>query len=274
MSIKHDAAKAGRRADRSGLLDAGVRFGLVTYALVHLVLAWLALQLALGDRDDRLDHHGALHERAQHPFGAVVLWLVAAGMAVLVVWRVLELFVEHHHEGAWDRWRHRGVAVLKGIAYGLIGASAFSTVLGDSSTRSGRTEETWSARLMGWPAGPWLVAGVGACFLAYAVGMAWRGLTGRHRKHLSAEGRSGESGTVYLLLGTVGYVAKGVAFGIVGSLFVWAALTHDPEKSGGLDQALGRLLHQPAGPWLLGAVAVGLACYGLFQLVRARHLSR
>lgn len=274
MSVKGEVERAGRKADHSDLLDAGIRIGLVFYALVHLVIAWLGLQLALGERDDRLDHHGALHELAQQPFGAAVLWLVVAGMAVLVVWRVLEIAVEHRHEDAGERWRHRGVALFKGIAYGLIGTSALGVVLGDSTTGSGRTEETWSARLMGLPAGPWLVAAVGLCFLAYAVGMAWRGLTGRHRKHLDSEGRSGESGRLYLLLGTIGYVAKGVAFGIVGSLFLWAALTHDPAKSGGLDQALGRLLHQPAGPWLLGAVSFGLGCYGLFQLARARHLSR
>lgn len=274
MSVKGEIGQAGRKADRSDVLDAGVRAGLVLYALVHLVIAWLGLQLAFGDRDDRLDHHGALHELAQHAFGAAVLWLVTVGMAVLVVWRLLEVFFEHRGEDAGERWRHRGVAVLKGVAYGLIGASAFSVVLGDSTGRSGRTEETWTARLLAWPAGPWLVTLVGACFLGYAVAMAWRGLTGRHREHLSAEGRSGESGTLYLAIGTVGYVAKGTAFGIVGGLFIWAAVTHDPEKSGGLDQALGRLLQQPAGPWLLGAVSVGFGCYGLFQLARARHLSR
>lgn len=274
MSVKGEVERAGRKADHSDVLDAGIRAGLVLYAVVHLVIAWLGLQLAFGDRDDRLDHHGALHELAQQPFGAAVLWLVAVGMAVLVVWRVLEIAVEHRDEDAGERWRHRVVALFKGTAYGLIGASAFSVVLGDSTTESGRSEETWTARLLGWPGGPWLVAGVGVFFLAYAVTMAWRGLTGRHRKHLDTEGRSGDSGRFYLLLGTVGYVAKGIAFGIVGGLFAWAAVTHDPEKSGGLDQALGRLLHQPAGPWLLGAVSLGFACYGLFQLARARHLSR
>lgn len=267
--------RMGRKADHSDVLEAGVRFGLIAYALVHLVVAWLALRLALGDRDDRVDHRGALHELAQHTFGTVVLLLVAVGMAVLVVWRILELLVEHRREDAWDTWRHRAVAAAKAVAYGVIGSSAVAVVLGDRTTgRSGEMEETWTARLMSWPAGQLLVAAVGGVLLGYTAVMAWRGLTGRHGKQLSAEGRSGESGRLYLLLGTVGYVAKGLAVGIIGGLFLWAAVTHDPQKSGGLDQALGRLLHQPAGPWLLGAVALGFGCYGLFQLARARHLSR
>jgi hypothetical protein len=60
----------------------------------------------------------------------------------------------------------------------------------------------------------------------------------------------------------------------VGSLFLYAAHTHDARRSGGLDAALREVLQQPLGPWLLTAVALGIGCYGLFCLARARHLSR
>ena len=69
-------------------------------------------------------------------------------------------------------------------------------------------------------------------------------------------------------------MAKGVAFAIVGGLFVYAAVTHDAKKSGGLDVALHKVLQQPFGPFLLGLIAVGIGCYGLFCFARARHLSR
>jgi len=39
-------------------------------------------------------------------------------------------------------------------------------------------------------------------------------------------------------LGTVGYVAKGMAVAVIGVLFLYAAITHQPKSSGGLDQAL------------------------------------
>jgi len=273
MGADIDAVEdAGRRAERSRWLDHAVRFGLVAYGLVHLVVAWLGLQLALGERSGRPDARGALHELAQQPLGEVVLLLVACGMLLLVAWRLVELCFDHRDEGAPARWRRRVVAVGTGVAYAAIGASALGVVVGNGG--SGREEETWTARLMSWPAGPWLVAAVGAGLLGYTAGMAWRGLTGGHARLLTTEGRSGEAGTAYVLVGTVGYLAKGAAVGIVGALVLWAAWSHDPQKSGGLDQALGRLLHQPLGPWLLGAVSVGLAGFGLFQLARARHLSR
>lgn len=264
--------QAGRKAERSDSLDHAVRFGLVGYGLVHVVVAWLGLHLALGDRSGPPDARGALHELAGQPFGEVVLVLVAAGMLLLVGWRVVELFFAHRHEGTWDRWRHRAAAAGAGVAYAALGVTALGVVLGNGG--SGRAEETWTARLMSWPAGPWLVAAVGVGLLGYTAGMTYRGVTGRHAEQLSSEGRSGDAGSAYVLVGTVGYVGKGAAVGVVGALFLWAAWTHDPKKSGGLDQALAELLRQPFGPWLLGAVSVGLAAFGLFQLARARHLSR
>ena len=54
----------------------------------------------------------------------------------------------------------------------------------------------------------------------------------------------------------------------------YAAITHEPKKSGGLDEALQEVLEQPFGQFLLVAIGLGIACYGLFYFARARHLSR
>ena len=57
-----------------------------------------------------------------------------------------------------------------------------------------------------------------------------------------------------MLFGKVGYIAKGIAVGLVGGLFVYAAFTQDPKKSGSTDKALHKVLEQPFGPWLLIAL--------------------
>ena len=75
------------------------------------------------------------------------------------------------------------------------------------------------------------------------------------------------------MFGKMGYIAKGIAIGVIGVLFLYAAIDHSAKKSGGLDQALHKVLHQPFGPVLLFAISVGIGCYGLFCFARARHLS-
>ena len=75
-------------------------------------------------------------------------------------------------------------------------------------------------------------------------------------------------------LGQVGYPGKGIALGVVGGLFVWAALTFDPEKASGLDGALRTILDAPFGQFLLTLVALGIAAFGAYLLVRARYPER
>ena len=81
------ASNAGRQAKSSAWMDYAVRFGLITYGVVHLLIAWLSIQLALGDRKEWVSGSGALSELVTQPFGRTMVWLVAAGMALLVVAR-------------------------------------------------------------------------------------------------------------------------------------------------------------------------------------------
>src|SRR6476661_9516945 len=82
--------RSAEQANNSDWMDHAIRAGLVAYGVVHLLVGWLALQLALGEKEDQASNSGALHYLAQQPMGKVLVWLIAIGMLLLVVWRVLE----------------------------------------------------------------------------------------------------------------------------------------------------------------------------------------
>jgi type IV secretory pathway VirB2 component (pilin) len=262
----------GREAERSDWLDSAVRIGLVAYGVVHLLIGWLAVQLALGDHSESASPQGALSELAQQPFGQVLVWAVAIGLFLLVVWRVLEATFGHRDEEGVDRLRKRVASGGRAVVYGALGVTAARVAAGGAGSESG--EKTMTAKLMDLPAGQWGVVAVGLGIIGYGAALVWQGWKEKFAEQLDIEGKLGTSGAAYLLLGQVGHVAKGIAFAIVGSLFLYAGITHEPGKSGGLDEALQKVLEQPFGPVLLVAIGVGFACFGLFYLARARHLDR
>jgi hypothetical protein len=264
--------QVGAEADRSDWLDHAVRFGLVAYGVVHLMIAWVAIQLALGTGGGKASAKGALARLAAQPFGHVLIWAVAVGLFLLVVWRILEAIGGHRDAEGGKRVRARLVSLGKAVIYGAIGVSAVRVATGSGGKSKG--SKAMTAQVMDWPAGQWVIGLVGLAIIGYGARMAWRGCTDEFLEHLDGEGRSGDSGTAYTWLGRAGYVSKGVAIGIVGCLFGYGAITHDPQKTGGLDQALRKVLQQPFGPWLLLVIAAGIGCYGLFCFARARHLSR
>ncbi|MBC9733608.1 DUF1206 domain-containing protein [Nocardioides marmotae] len=279
-ALQHDAAQTARRAGDSTWFDRAIRGGLVAYGLVYVVVAWLAIQLALGDRGGEASTSGAVRELAQQPFGQVLVWLVAIGMFALVLWRALEAATGHRDEEGATRVRKRVTSAAKGVLYAAIGISAIRVATGSGGGSGGgggggrSSEDTLTAKLLDLPFGQGLVFLVGLGIIGYGVALGIRAWTEKFREQLSAEGQSGDTGTAYLWLGKIGHAAKGVALSIVGGLFCYAAVTHDPKKSGGLDQALREVLDQPFGPVLLVLVGVGIGCYGLFSFARARHLSR
>jgi uncharacterized protein DUF1206 len=71
-------------------------------------------------------------------------------------------------------------------------------------------------------------------------------------------------------LGRTGLVAQGTIYGLVALLAIQVALggrdaSHEPDKRG----ALKLVADQPAGGWLLGALALGFAAYALWRFAQA-----
>ncbi len=194
-------------------------------------------------------------------------------MIFLVVWRLLEFAFGYPEESdEKKRWRKRATSLGKAVIYGAIAFSAFKTATGDGGGKGGT--DSMTADIMKMTGGQLIIGLVGLAIIGYGVSLVIRGWTEKFRENLDAQGQSGQDGSAYVMLGKVGYIAKGVSIAIVGSLFGYAAITHEAKKSGGLDQALQTVLEQPFGPVLLTAIALGIAAYGLFCFARAKHLSR
>ena len=271
-NVAGKAEQAGRRTENSEWFDKAVRFGLIVYGVVYLVLAWLGIQLAMGDQEGKATTKGAVAQLAEQPFGTFMIVVVAIGMFLLVVWRLFDLFLGHHEDDGADLWKHRASDLLKAILYGAICWSAISVLMGSGGGGSGAKD--FSSTILGLPGGQVWLTLIGLGIMVYGGNQIYLAWNEKHQKKLASEGKSGEAGKAYMLFGKIGYIAKGIAVGLVGGLFVYAAFTEDPQKSGSTDKALHKVLEQPFGPWLLGILSLGIACYGLFQFARARHLSK
>ncbi len=263
-----------RQAHQSDWVDRLAGFGLVSFGVVHLILGWLCVQLALGDRAGSPSTTGAVQELAEKPFGQFLVWTVAVGLVVLAAWQALEAAIGHRDEEDGKRLRKRALSAGRAVVYGAIAAGAISVATGSSSGGGGGGSDTYTAKLMSAPGGQVLVGLVALGIIAVGIGLIVVAVREKYLKSLKGKATSGTTGTVVRWLGRVGHVAKGIALGVVGGLFLYAAVTHEPDKSGGLDQALRTVLDQPFGPFLLGAMGLGFASYGVFCLVKARYLDR
>lgn len=263
------AAADARDARDHPALEWPARFGMVAYGVVYVLVGWLAGHLALGDREGRTSGQGALHEIAEQPLGAVSLWLAAGGLAALAVWEACQAVGGHRSDEGLRRWGARAASAGRAVVFGMLSVLAVTTALGDSG---GGGSDGLTADLMSMPLGPALVVAVGVAIAGVGAFSAFKGLSDRWRKDLEVDGQTGNLGGLVAALARTGYLTRGAAFVVVGGLFGWAGLTHDADKSGGLDQAIVRLRDEPYGPWLMLVVAAGLGCYGAYHVFRAWYL--
>ncbi|MDQ4053679.1 MAG: DUF1206 domain-containing protein [Actinomycetota bacterium] len=272
--IADQAQRLGLQAHRSDWLDRFAQVGLVAYGVMHVVIGWLAVQLAFGDRAGSTSTSGAIHELAAQPFGGVLVWAVGIGMYLLAAWQVVEAMLGHREQVGVHLARKRLASAGKAVVYAVIGTSAVKVALGEGSGGSEKSTDTMTADLMDLPAGQVLVGLVGVGIIVIGAALAFKGVTDRFLRDIDADGQDGATGSAYTWLGRAGYAAKGAALGVVGGLFCYAAVTHEADESGGLDQALAEVLVRPFGPVLLTAMGVGIACFGMFCFAWARHLDR
>ena len=279
-----EITQAARRAHQSDGLDVAIRVGLVAYGLVHLLIGWLAVQIAFGEQSANASSTGAMHTLASQPLGAALVWVVAIGLLALVVWRALEAWQSWNTEDGADRVKNVGGDVGKAVIYAVLAFTALKTAIGDTAgggggkssggQGGGGSTDSLTAQVLAMPGGTLLVGAVGVGVLGYAGYYVWQGWSDKFLEKLDGGPKRRETSKAYRALGKIGFIAKGVAIGVIGGLLVFAAVTHDAQKSAGLDQALQEIARQPFGQALLAAVAVGIGCYGVFCFARARHLSR
>lgn len=262
------AADAADDATDSRGFVLAARAGYVAAGLLHVMIGVIALRVATGGSGSA-DQSGAVAALAGSPGGTVLLWACFLGCAALAVFLFSEIFFGATQRSDRDRLKHRVKMGGQAVVYGAIGAVFGTYALGGTSDSSGSTQSL-SARLMAHPAGTVLLIAVGLGLVVAGAFFVHRGVTRSFRENLKRL-PPGTAGRAVMWLGTAGYAAKGVALAVLGVLVVVATVRSDPEQSSGLDGALKALQEQPFGAWILGAVALGLICYGAFMVVRARY---
>jgi Domain of Unknown Function (DUF1206) len=257
------------QAAQSRWVGRAGRAGHVAKGVLYAVVGLLALQIPLGLGGETTDRQGAFRTIAQQPAGEAMLLVLAAGLIGYAVWRFVQAFLDRDDEGTGIKGLAKRASYLaRGLLYGAFAVLALAVVIGWGSGGGNEKEDT--ARVFELPGGRWIVAAVGAGFLAAGLYNAYRSVTGKFRKHLREHmlGKAARGWTI--VVGVLGHAARAVVFTLVGVFLVRAAWQYDAQEAIGLDGALRKVAQAEYGEVLLGLVAAGLLAYALFCFVQAR----
>ncbi|MCZ2402146.1 DUF1206 domain-containing protein [Paenarthrobacter sp. Z7-10] len=248
-------------------LDVLARFGFAVTGLVHILIGVIALGLVFGRRGSA-DISGAFELLAGATAGPWLLWAACAGCTGLAVWQLSEATVRARH-------LDHGARAAKGFSSGslAVGYGSMALTLGKFALGvrpdSGRYSSDVTATILRWPWGVPILVGIGLVVIGIGLYFLLKALTRKFKQELDFQ--NSKRGKLLIGLGVAGHLAKGLALILVGLLIVVASVTHQPKESTGLDGSLKALTDHPYGVYVLVAIAVGLLCYGVFAIIRAKY---
>lgn len=244
--------------------------GYVAEGIVYVLIGALALIAALEPSQQPKGYTGALAKLAAAPFGDALLALLALGLAAFVLWQVVLAILDPEHRRDRRTVTRRVVRLgylLNGALHGVLVSEAVWRLLGyGGAADEGHSQAVWTARAMALPLGRWMTIATGAGIALFGL-FQWYRAASRNKTERIDLTHSKLRGVI-IALGTFGFLARGVVFGLIGAFLIDAAMRHNTTHATGVAGALSALKRQDYGRWLLSAVAAGLICYGLFQILK------
>jgi hypothetical protein len=273
-----DEAKAHLRDARhkaSPFVEKFARFGYAAKGVVYVVVGGLAAFAAFGSGGETTGSRGALAAIHDQPFGRVLLGLVAFGLAGYSLWQFIRAIEDPENDGSDGKAIAKRIGFfISGVLHFLLVWYAIGIVTGAATGGAGGEDDgarSWSATAMSYPMGQWLVFLTGAGIVCYGIYQLVKAFKSELGKHLHLGQLEPNTYRAVVAISRFGLAARGVVFGIIGGFLAMAAYHHNPNEAKGVAGALDTLQRQPYGPWLLGAAAIGLIAYGVYEFVKARY---
>ena len=251
----------------SKLATAGLCAKGAVYVLMGILTAMAAFRF-LGKSSESADQSGVFQFLSQQTGGKIILAILAVGLACYVIWRMIQAFSDSEHKGS-DK---KGLAIraryfLSGVAYALLTYQVVKMLTAGSSGSGDRSKE-FASELMTKDYGQLLVGLVGLIFLAIGIYQIYYGLSEKYCKHIDA---TAKNRNVLVTAGKIGYVSRGIVWLLIAWLFFKAAFNANSNAAGGTSKAFSLLEGMDYGSYLLFAMGLGLASYGVLNFIRARY---
>jgi hypothetical protein len=251
------------------------RTGWVAKGVVYGILGFLAFVVARngGTSTDEASPRGAVGKVAESTAGTALLWVLAIGLILYVLWRLVCAVLpgDDDAEGALTRVGY----VVSAIVYGALAwtAISFARSGGGQSQSAGSDDSRVSkltSDLMGHTGGRFLVGVIGVVFLVIGGVFVYQAVTRKfEERDLEPGGVGPVSHEALVKLGIVGYLARAVIMALIGVFLLRAAIDYDAEQASGLDDALRRTAGSSWGAALVAITGIGLIVYGLYAALSA-----
>ena len=261
--------------EHPGLVTFG-RVGWIAKGIVYGLTGVLALLIGIRARngstsgaEGEASQIGAIARIAQNSYGVVLLYVMAAGLVIYSLWRLVTVVLPAAND--LKGWATRLGYLVSAITYLLLAFTAVSFARNPGNPDDGEDGkvEQFTTDFMSRDGGRIVIFIVGAVLMLIAAVFIWKAVGATFRSQLLPGKVGPVSHEMLVTLGRIGWMGRAGMMALIGFFLARAAINFNPDDAQGLDGSLRKAAASGAGTILVIAVGAGLLVYGLFCALSA-----
>ncbi len=244
------------------------RAGYVAKGVVYGITGVLTLLAAFNMGGSNSGQKGVFKYLEDQPFGNAILVLMALGLLCYAGWRFYQSIKDPENIGSHDKGKLKRIGFfVSGLIYLGYAAFAVKTLIGSSSSGGGGKTSFLSGGF-----GVFVFAVVGLSLLGVCIFQIKKATSGKFLQKFGYKSITEEKRRkVIKNTGYMGIISRAVIFGIMAFFFLRAAYYSNTNDIKTTADAFAFLQDSAYGAWLMGLVAAGLVCYGIFMFMTAKY---
>lgn len=251
---------------RNSQFEMLTRFGYISNGILHGLIGLAVMSLVFGAAEE-VDQSGVLSPLTHSVYGVGLLILICLGLISLGLSHIVRLVLIRRKPHADRKWPELLAEMGKGLAYLIVGFSSLTYIFAGTHIQSSiDASVNFAAYLLAIPVGAALLFILGLAVLVLGINFIYRGAAKKFSKSLDFTKIRLKRPVI--VLGVVGYIAKGLTFVSLGYLFCQAALTLNPLKASGLDGVFKSMISFVFGAQIVLLLGIGFIVYAVYCVIR------
>lgn len=253
-------------------IKKAARTGFAAKGLVYLVTGVLAFLAAFNLGGQKAGKLEVIDFLENQPFGKVILIALGLGLCCYALWRFIQSVQDPENIGNDGKGTVKRVSFfISGLIY--MGLGFFSIIKAFSQSGSGGGSKS---SMIPTEYQQYIFLAVGICLAGKSIYQFIKAYKSSFTSKFNLKAMSDSKKRKFIKnMGYAGLTARGILVGIISYFFVTAGLSIGSASSGmkGTAGAFSFLQQNSSGPWLMGLVAAGLACYGVYMFTMSKYRS-
>ena len=251
--------------------------GYAAKGAVYAITGILAFMTAFGMGGEKAGKLQVIEFLEKQPFGKIILAILGLGLICYAIWRFIQSVQNPENIDDDTKGTVKRISFfISGLIYLGLGVFAIVDIFRNPSSGSGSSGGGGASdSMLSGDTGKYIFIAVGLALAGKAIYQFIKAYKGDFLKKFKIQSLSEGAKRKFIKnMGYAGLIARGIVTGIVSYFFLKAGFGiggTGSEDMKGTSEAFSFIQQNSSGPWLLGAVAAGLVCYGIYMFTMARY---